>query len=113
MLPLVPLGVPSAADFAPLVSFLYTRSAGALFRRLVPPACVPAGCVLGQGASVALLAAALAASLAPASLMAGALRVHGVWRNACSLGVFDRGLWAAIDVAWGGYAGALGMARRI
>ena len=34
------------------------------------------------------------------ALLAHAMTVNGMRRNACALGVFDLGLWNALDVAW-------------
>ena len=38
------------------------------------------------------------------------MRVNGLWRNVCALGIFDSGIWETIDTAWEVLLLALGMA---
>ena len=101
-LPILPLSIPSPETFATLSSYLYTQRPDALLRSLLPsfPTTTP----------VPATTAALTQTLerAPSSiLLAHALKVHGVWRNACALGVHDERLWGVLDLAWKACVGGL------
>lgn len=93
-LPVLPLALPSPETFAPLSSYLYTRRADALLKTLIPLA--------SNRQSVA--------DLSSSTLLAYALKIHGVWRNACALGVHDEKLWKVLDLAWSLCVGSLGKA---
>lgn len=93
-LPVIPLALPSPETFAPLSSYLYTRRADTLLRTLVPRA--------QNAQSVANVPSSI--------LLAHALKIHGVWRNACALGVHDEKLWKVLDLAWSLCVGSLGKA---
>jgi hypothetical protein len=52
----------------------------------------------------------LAATYTPHALLQYTMRVNGLWRNVCALGIFDSGIWEIIDTAWEVLLLALGMA---
>jgi hypothetical protein len=45
------------------------------------------------------------------SLSRLAMMIHGIWRNACVLGVVDEQLFDTIDKAWDVVVNAMGQAR--
>ena len=101
-LPILPLSIPSPETFATLSSYLYTRRADALLRALLPsfPSSTPV--------PTTMVALTQTLERAPSStLLAHALKVHGVWRNACALGVHDERLWGVLDLAWKACVGGL------
>ncbi|KLO07826.1 hypothetical protein SCHPADRAFT_836077 [Schizopora paradoxa] len=104
-LPLVPLALPSPETFAQLSTFLYTRRADQLLASLMPAA--PSSSSKSSD-SLDSYATQLS-SLPRPTLLAHALRVHGLWKNACALGVHDAKLWSVIDSAWTTLVRAMGM----
>ncbi|KAJ7846111.1 clampless1 Clp1 protein [Mycena olivaceomarginata] len=76
VVPVQPLCLPSPATFSLLSSFLYTK------RKL------PA------------FAGRLAGTYTAQALLLHVNSVHGLWQNACVLGVYVDELWDAIDLAW-------------
>lgn len=100
-LPLVPLALPSPETFAQLSTFLYTRRADQLLASLMPaaPSSSSSSPSSSNADSLDTYATQLS-SLPRPTLLAHALRVHGLWKNACALGVHDAKLWSVIDSAW-------------
>lgn len=84
-LPVVPLCLPSAEAFPFLQAYLYTKSTASLFTSLLPSA----------------------APVDTVSLAHRATLIHGLWRNACALGVVDSPLFDTIDRAWDAVVGSL------
>lgn len=105
--PLVPFSIPSPDTFPLVTQFLCTQDAVQLFKALVPIA--PPDDPENQPTN---LSEHLADSYTSSSLVSNAMRVYGVWQNACSLGVLNPRIWQVIDVAWKGYRDALLLARR-
>ncbi|KAI0050342.1 hypothetical protein FA95DRAFT_1487496 [Auriscalpium vulgare] len=102
--PVVPLCLPSPPTFPHLSAYLYGKRADVLLASLLPCA-PPAFDKSGtdedrQRAAIKQFASKLAATYTPHALLQHAMRVNGLWRNACVLGVFDDALWATIDLAW-------------
>lgn len=97
-LPLVPLALPSPETFAQLSTFLYTRRADQLLASLMPSA--PSSSTPSTSTDSLDAYATQLSSLPRPTLLAHALRVHGLWKNACALGVHDAKLWSVIDSAW-------------
>ncbi|KZP21300.1 hypothetical protein FIBSPDRAFT_698009, partial [Athelia psychrophila] len=81
--PVVPLALPAPGAFPALQSYLYTQRADHLFAAFLPS--LPASASM----EVPKLAAHLASTAPRAELQQRAALVHGVWANACALGVQD------------------------
>ncbi|KAH9947782.1 hypothetical protein B0H21DRAFT_691288 [Amylocystis lapponica] len=99
-LPIVPLGIPHAPSFPRLHTYLYNKNAQELLGSLIPT--IPPSRASNESDAIffARYSAKLAATFTPNILLGHALAVNGLWRNACALGIFDRGLWHVIDLAW-------------
>ncbi|KAA1474632.1 hypothetical protein DENSPDRAFT_841252 [Dentipellis sp. KUC8613] len=120
-LPVIPLTVPTAEAFAPLHAFLVSHRLDRFVCALlpVPPAMLSSARPGGSSPANPLSHVSkpqLATYLATASkgdrmsaLMGLTRTVSAVWRNACALGVFDRDMWAALDLAWEVILGAMNM----
>jgi len=67
-------------------------------------------CPPREAEEVLSFARQLAATYTPHALLQYAMRVNGLWRNVCALGIFDSGIWETIDTAWEVLLLALGMA---
>lgn len=91
-LPVVPICVPHRETFALLQQYLYTRQSDRLLACLLP----------GTASDVQPedVARHYAETCSLAVLMQHAMQVHGLWSNACVLGVFDESLWRVLDVSW-------------
>ena len=119
--PVVPLCIPAAELYAPLSMYLYTKRADLLLQSLLPvvpptPINVYASAdetpeeATQQQQKILTFARQLAATYTPHALLQYAMRVNGLWRNVCALGIFDSGIWETIDTAWEVLLLALGMA---
>ncbi|KAG8885479.1 myo-inositol transporter [Tulasnella sp. 332] len=101
-LPLLPLTLPSPSTFHILIDFFYRLHLPTLSKALLPVdgkrfqevakknwprTAEAAACIYAQTMSIGELADA-------------AKRVYGVYQNACALGMWDEGFWAAITMAW-------------
>ncbi|KAJ7026541.1 hypothetical protein C8F04DRAFT_1045526 [Mycena alexandri] len=75
--PVVPLRLPSPATFSLLHAYLYTQQPATLLASLARPC------------ETDLL-----------QLAAHANKIHGLWRNACLLGVVDAQLYDVIEASW-------------
>ncbi|KAJ3563871.1 hypothetical protein NP233_g8655 [Leucocoprinus birnbaumii] len=97
-LPVRPLCLHSPKTFPILLEYLYLRRPEVLLRHLVPMS-LPTTLVEvpEQHESVARV---LGTALSVQGLVTQITIVHGIWQNACALGVFDDELWSAIDFAW-------------
>ncbi|KAJ7291036.1 hypothetical protein C8J57DRAFT_1429666 [Mycena rebaudengoi] len=98
VVPVQPLGVPSPASFPLLSAFLYTKRADSLLKSLLP--CPPPAALDDDRTLLPSFAARLAATYTGQALILNVLAVHGLWKNACVLGVFVDELWDTIDLAW-------------
>ena len=89
----VPLAIPSPQTFPQLAAYLYTHNTLDLLAFLLPTRVAGAHPLhnIGDG---------MAEAYNVQALLAHAMTVNGMRRNACALGVFDLGLWNALDVAW-------------
>ncbi|KAJ6591204.1 hypothetical protein DFH09DRAFT_975591 [Mycena vulgaris] len=76
-LPVVPLRLPSPETFALLHSWIYTQQPATLLAALAPPC------------QSDLL-----------QLATHATKIHGLWRNACALGVVDPQLYDVVEASW-------------
>lgn len=118
----VPIQVPDEHAFIGIHTFLVSRRLDRFIHQLIP---VPSQMITlstgrpGSSASnplAHLSAPALATYLAQnaqgdrvSALMGLAKNANNVWRTACSLGVYDKELWAAMDFSWEVILGALNM----
>jgi hypothetical protein len=122
--PVVPMGIPSPETFVPLSSYLYNGRADQLFAHFMPSGVAPEVSAALQALSlahestestgstpahtlIAHLTTLLSAHLQPQQLLQHALRINGLWRNACALGVADEGLWRTMEVMWEVVVGAM------
>ncbi|PPQ86920.1 hypothetical protein CVT25_009806 [Psilocybe cyanescens] len=87
-MPVVRLALPAPDHFAPLMWYLYMKNPVALRRALLPT---------NWSADVA-------------SVMGRVRAVHGIWANACALGVVDAPLYDALEEAWQHILRALALA---
>ena len=103
--PVVPLALPNPDSFPFLTQFLYLKDAHALFEAFL-------SLTLSKGipndldqparydAFVAEYSTILAQNYTMQRLASQAAKVHGLWRNACTLGISDVDLQAFFDLAW-------------
>ena len=103
--PVVPLALPNPESFPFLTQFLYLKDAHTLFEAflsLKPSKGIPSD--LDQPARyeafVAEYSTILAQNYTMQRLASQAAKVHGLWRNACALGISDIDLQAFFDLAW-------------
>ncbi|KAI0033032.1 hypothetical protein K488DRAFT_78147 [Vararia minispora EC-137] len=112
-LPVVQLNVPHAEAFAPLHAYLLTHRIDRFLGMLIPVSPSLLSPARGSSASagagplahinpqqLAVAVVQTAAGDRRAALMSLVHSIKAVWRNTCSLGIFDRELWAALDIAW-------------
>ncbi|TDL27969.1 hypothetical protein BD410DRAFT_680773, partial [Rickenella mellea] len=100
-LPVVPINIPSSETFPPLCTYLYTQRADQLLATLLPTTPALSGPdPLSVQRSLQNLASKLACENSAAKLLECAMKVNGVWRNACALGIHDDKLWSTMNVAW-------------
>ncbi|KAJ7938787.1 hypothetical protein B0H13DRAFT_2554563 [Mycena leptocephala] len=96
--PVQPLGLPSTATYQLLSTFLYTKRAGHLLESLLP--CPPPPTLHDDRTQILAFALRLAGTYTSQALLLHVNKVHGLWQNACVLGVFVDALWDTIDLAW-------------
>ncbi|KAI0792495.1 hypothetical protein C8Q75DRAFT_804868 [Abortiporus biennis] len=98
--PVVNLPLPDPATFPLLTEYLYNKRPEQFFSRIFPPsgAGKPAG-TPGEPITWSL-GRRLAATYTSRVLLERLMKVNGVWRNACALGIFDAMLWRTLDTAW-------------
>ena len=99
-LPVVPLNLPHAESYPLLSAFLYTRRADSLMASLMPSP--PPAATAGEAGDILLrrYARVIAATFTSRAIYQRLQTVYGLWANACRLGVFEHGLWMAIDQCW-------------
>ncbi|KAJ7481722.1 hypothetical protein FB451DRAFT_1170877 [Mycena latifolia] len=98
IIPVQPLSIPSPATYSFLSTFLYTKRTDLLLKSLFP--CPPPSKLEDDRTQIPTFAARLAATYTAQALLLHVNGVHGLWQNACSLGVFVDELWDSIDLAW-------------
>ncbi|KAJ7507360.1 hypothetical protein B0H11DRAFT_1705894 [Mycena galericulata] len=98
VVPVQPLCLPSPATFSFLSTFLYTKRVDHLLKSLLP--CPPPPKLDADRTLLPAFAARLAGTYTSQALLLHVNSVHGLWQNACVLGVFVDELWDTIDLAW-------------
>lgn len=103
--PVVPLALPNPESFPLLTQFLYLKDVHPLFDSflcLSPAKGMPSD--LDQPARydafVNEYATILAQNYTVQRLSSQAMKLHGLWRNACALGISDRHFQTFLDLAW-------------
>jgi hypothetical protein len=104
-IPVVPLALPNPDSFPFLIQFLYLKDTHTLleaFLSLMPSKGIPGD--LDQPARyeafVVEYSAILAQNYTMQRLASQAAKIHGLWRNACALGISDIDLQAFFDMGW-------------
>ncbi|PCH35746.1 hypothetical protein WOLCODRAFT_20136 [Wolfiporia cocos MD-104 SS10] len=98
-LPVVPVRVADVPAFPTFMEYVYNKRADLLLARLLPDTAPDAAAQTAPRAIVAY-AEQLAATCPVPALLHQVRVVRGVWANAAAFGVYDAGLWAALDLAW-------------
>jgi len=109
--PVVPLCIPAPELYTPLSVYLYTKRLDMLLQSLLPALPTTSLNVYTspdetseeatkQREGLLSFAQRLAATYTPHALLSYAMRVNGLWRNVCALGIFESKIWAAMDFAW-------------
>lgn len=93
-----PLCLPSPQTYPQLSNYLYTKLTPILFSEPF----LPKGSQRfdPQLQSPVQYASELARKYTCQALLQYTSFVHGLWQNACALGIFDDGLWEAMDLVW-------------
>ncbi|KXN91551.1 hypothetical protein AN958_00537 [Leucoagaricus sp. SymC.cos] len=97
-LPVRPLLLPSPKTFPFLLQYLYLRQPEGLLRYFLSTEV--AVLFIDKLQHHDSLARMMATKFSTGGLLQHMTVVHGMWQNACSLGVYDDDLWRAIDFAW-------------
>jgi hypothetical protein len=104
-IPVVPIALPSPESFPFLTQFLYLKNVQQLFDAflsLTPASGIPDDLDQPEryNAFVAEYSSILAQNYTMQRLASQAVRLHGLWRNACALGISDSNLQAFFNLAW-------------
>ncbi|KAF5365222.1 hypothetical protein D9758_005422 [Tetrapyrgos nigripes] len=100
-IPVRPVCLPHPASFSPLLQYMYTGRPEVLLRAVLPT--MPAEQFLDNpldSTNIMAFATELGRTYVVNVLLENATIVHGLWTNACALGIFDDGLWTVIDACW-------------
>ncbi|KAF7366432.1 Clampless1 Clp1 protein [Mycena sanguinolenta] len=89
---------PSPASYPLLSTFLYTKRADHLLKSLLPTP--PPQKLDDDRTLLPAFAGRLASTYTAQALLLHVTTVHGLWQNACVLGVFVDELFDTIDLAW-------------
>ena len=97
-LPIWPLCLPSPMVYPQLASYLYHKSREQLLKNFLP---APAPANLMRDPAVArVYAIQLASTYTVQALIRNIITLHGLYQNACALGIYDDVLWDTMDVMW-------------
>lgn len=97
-IPVRTMCLPSPETFPVLLTYLYLRRQEVLFDAFLPtepPSEFINDCTSEE--QIISLAKNLGTKFGASVLLRRAKFIQGIWSNACVLGLFDEGLWAAID----------------
>ncbi|PCH36850.1 hypothetical protein WOLCODRAFT_109248 [Wolfiporia cocos MD-104 SS10] len=108
VLPVVPVRVADPSTFQSFSHYLYDKRMDLLLARLLPLA--PADNLDRGEDAITAFAMAISHDCSAQALLEHIHRVRGVWLNAGAFGVYDVGLWTALDLAWEVLLHALGFA---
>ena len=108
MVPLIPFGVPSEETFLLFLRILYLKDYRSTFFPFMDKGSVPL--TPDENASPYLVQRLERAS--ECVLKECLKRTHGLWLNACALGLIDNLFWQWLNFAWGTYRDALGAKYR-
>ncbi|KAF9444286.1 hypothetical protein P691DRAFT_786894 [Macrolepiota fuliginosa MF-IS2] len=97
-LPVRPLFLHSPKTFPLLLEYLYLKRTEVLLRHMIP-IMLPVS-LINQPDQHESFARVLGTKFTVQGLIQHMTIVHGMWQNACALGVFDDELWGAMDFAW-------------
>ncbi|KAF9066306.1 hypothetical protein BDP27DRAFT_1227722 [Rhodocollybia butyracea] len=100
-IPVRPLCLPSPATFPTLLRYFYLRRPEILLAHFLP---CPFSSEFVQDPlaeeNIRVMAQQIGETFNPTTILRYAKTIQGVWQNACALGAFDEGLWAAIDACY-------------
>jgi hypothetical protein len=104
-IPVVPIALPNPESFPFLTQFLYLKNVQSLFDAflsLTPASGIPHDLDQPEryDAFVAEYSSILAQNYTMQRLASQAVRLHGLWRNACALGISDIDLQGFFNLAW-------------
>jgi hypothetical protein len=102
-IPVVPLRLPSPQVFARLMEYLYLKQASVLLGPPFLPVAIPPQSPLNidkSAANILSFAKAIPDKYSARILMEHTAATHGLWQNVVTLGIFDEGLWDAMDLIW-------------
>jgi hypothetical protein len=108
-IPIVPLCIPSPQTFPRLSAYLYTKNSFSLLTSLLSTR-PPLSLTLEDEYTIRQFAGRLAGTYTTQALLHQIMMVNGLWRNVCALGIFDGGIWSAMDIAWEALLTALAIA---
>lgn len=97
-LPVRPLFLHSPKTFPILLEYLYLKRTDVLLRHLIPNM-LPAT-PMDKPEQQESFARVLGTKFSVQGLIQHMTIVHGMWQNACALGVYDDELWNVMDLAW-------------
>lgn len=98
VLPVWPIWLPVPAVYPQLSTYLYTKQVNFLLRSFLPGP--PPRDLMTNPMRVQGYALYLSQTFTVPAMMKCIYNLDGLWRNVCTLGVFDDNLWAAMDVMW-------------
>ncbi|KAJ6481814.1 hypothetical protein C8R45DRAFT_312691 [Mycena sanguinolenta] len=98
IVPVQPLCLPSPSAYPLLSTFLYTKRVDHLLKSLLPTPPPPK--LDDDRTLLPAFAGRLATTYTAQALLLHVTTVHGLWQNACVLGVFVDELFDTIDLAW-------------
>lgn len=98
VLPVRPLFLFSPRTLPFLLEYLYLKRTDALLRHIIP-VILPAT-LIDEPDQYESFARVLGTKFSAVGLLQQITIVHGLWQNACALGVYDDDLWSVIDFAW-------------
>ncbi|CCM05494.1 uncharacterized protein FIBRA_07715 [Fibroporia radiculosa] len=96
-LPVVPLRLPDPESFPLLSTYLYTHRLELLLQNLLP---APPPAANADAEVLMGYARMLARTFTGHALYEHLMKLQGLWKNSTSLGIFEPGLWAMIDLVW-------------
>ncbi|KAF8909656.1 hypothetical protein CPB84DRAFT_1743692 [Gymnopilus junonius] len=106
--PVWTLCLPSSETYPQLALYLYTKNSNGLMRNIFPSA--PPDHFFENQGQLSSFATHLAQTFTVQALARNIFKVHGLWQNACALGIYDGQLWETMDLMWATMLTALAIA---